>query len=141
MNMFEVVDYLCKREHISIAQMCREIGMRPSIITDLKHGRTKNLSHENMLKIANHFQVSMDVFNEGILEETYPSQADIDSVAGYHYLKQKEKHTTANSDKPLSEDPLVDQIIEKLNGLSPELKKVALAQLDSLTKLQDKKDK
>ncbi len=105
-NMFEIVSYLCKMENISIAEMCRETGMRPSIITDLKHGRTKNLSHENMLKIANHFQVSMDVFNEGILEETYPNQTDTDSVVGYHSLNQKEtpganKNNIRASNKPV----------------------------------------
>lgn len=52
--------------------------------------------------------------------------------------KQKEKPTTISSDKLKSDSPIVNQIIEKLNGLSPELLKVALAQLDSLTKLQDK---
>lgn len=90
-NMFEVVKYLCDKNRISVARMCREVGMQPSIITDLKHGRTKNLSLSNMLKIANYFQVSTDVFNEGVLEETLPNQADAESIAGYHYLKQKNK--------------------------------------------------
>ena len=53
---------------------------------------------------------------------------------------EKEGLTIHKDDKPVTA-PLVNQIIEKLNGLSPALKKVALAQLDSLTRLQDKPNK
>ena len=88
-SMYEVVEYLCRKNRISIAQMCREIGMRQSIITDLKHGRTKSLSHTNMVKIANYFQISTDVFNEGVLEETLPTQIDAECVAGFHFLSDK----------------------------------------------------
>lgn len=93
-NMYEVVDFLCRKNHISIAQMCRDIGMRQSIITDLKHGRTKNLSHANMVKIANYFQVSTDVFSEGVLEETMPNENDAKAIAGYHYLLDVPKKET-----------------------------------------------
>ena len=98
-NMYEVVYYLCKRENISVAKMCRDIGMQPSIITDLKHGRTKNLTHANMVKIANYFNISTDVFNEGVLEETFPNQADAESVAGYHHLLKKEAPTLTEKDE------------------------------------------
>ena len=79
--------------------MCRDIGMQPSIITDLKHGRTKNLSHANMVRIANYFNISTDVFNEGVLEETFPNQADAESVAGYHHLLKKEAPALTEKDE------------------------------------------
>lgn len=111
-NMYEVIEYLCKRSKISIAQMCREINMRQSIITDLKYGRTKSLSHANMIKIANYFQVSTDVFMEGTLgegflevEETLPNAADSKSIVGFHYiLDQKERQKKELS--PISDEAL-----------------------------------
>lgn len=65
-NMYEVVEYLCGKNNVSIAQMCRETGIRQSVFTELKYGRTRNLSLKNMVKVANYFGVSTDVFNGGM---------------------------------------------------------------------------
>lgn len=106
-NMYEIVEYLCKKNRISIAQMCRDVGLRQGLISDLKHGRTKNLSYENMVKIANYFRISVDVFNEGILEETFPSQNDSKEITGYHHLYKPSdadiKFALFNGDKEISD--------------------------------------
>jgi transcriptional regulator with XRE-family HTH domain len=202
--LYKRIDTLCKQMGTTVTAMCRELDISRSSLTELKSERTKSLSSESLLKIANYFKTSVDsllfglkyVDNKKIIlnkrntlkmsqielskilgisvheldlyeqghkfmpEIIYNKISDffnltpvesnsflcqisfdtsIDDIVDLTKLK-KEKPTTSNSDKLLSDDPLVNQIIEKLNSLSPELKKVALAQLDSLTKLQDKKD-
>ena len=64
-NMYEVVAALCDRAGISISKMCADLQIRPSVISELKHGRTKNLSGANIAKISEYFHVSTDVFWEG----------------------------------------------------------------------------
>jgi len=103
-NMYEIVQYLCDRNHITVAQMCREIGIRPSVISELKHGRTKHLSSSNIIRISNFFGVSSDVFNEGVVEETFPNGADIAAVAGYHYLEKKETPAEAGERQVTDDD-------------------------------------
>jgi transcriptional regulator with XRE-family HTH domain len=39
--------------------MCRDIGMQPSILTDLKKGRQSGLSAKNAQKVASYFGVSV----------------------------------------------------------------------------------
>lgn len=94
-NMFEIVEYLCRKHGVSIAQMCRDTDIRQSVISELKSGRTKSLSTKNMVKIANYFQISTDVFYEGVLEDTLPNSVDMDSLVGYRYLR-KENETGTN---------------------------------------------
>ena len=61
-DMYAIIENLCNERNISIAQMCRDTGLRQSIFSDMKHGRTKNLSAKNISILANYFGVSMDVF-------------------------------------------------------------------------------
>lgn len=64
-NMYEIVAELCRREGISVAKMCGELQIRPSVISELKHGRTKSLSSANIARISEYFHVSADVFRDG----------------------------------------------------------------------------
>lgn len=61
-DMYTIIENLCNERNISIAQMCRDTGLRQSVFSELKHGRTKNLSAKNISILANYFGVSMDVF-------------------------------------------------------------------------------
>lgn len=65
-NMYEIVAELCRREGISVAKMCSDLQIRPSVISELKHGRTKSLSSANIAKISAYFHVSADVFRDGL---------------------------------------------------------------------------
>lgn len=112
-KMFEIIDYLCRRNQISISKMCKAIGMRQSIITDLKMGRTKTLSVGNMQKIANYFHVSTDVFAEGVFDETQPNSADAEAIAGYHYLLNKEK---APANAEAKDEREISHLIEALES-------------------------
>ena len=61
-DMYAIIENMCNDRNISIAQMCRDTGLRQSVFSELKHGRTKNLSAKNISILANYFGVSMDVF-------------------------------------------------------------------------------
>ena len=58
-NLYDKIASLCKREGISGYKLCKEIGMQPSILTDLKMGRQSGLSARNAEKIANYFNVTV----------------------------------------------------------------------------------
>lgn len=63
---FKKIDSLCNERGISIAQMCRETGVSKSCISELKSGRTNNLSTTNAKKIANFFGVSIDFLSSDV---------------------------------------------------------------------------
>ena len=77
-NSYDIIEYLCMRAGIKPGKLCSEIGMSRGILSDLKAGRTKELSLANAQRIANYFQVSTDIFNEGVFEETLPNSADME---------------------------------------------------------------
>lgn len=107
-NMYEIIKFLCDSNDISIAQMCRDIGLRQGLISDLKYGRSKSLSAVNMQKIANYFSVSTDIFNEGVFEETLPNNADM-SLLREIQLKfsiKKGKSPTKEGERIVSDDDI-----------------------------------
>lgn len=77
-NSYKIIEYLCARKGIKPGRLCADIGMSRGILSDLKAGRTKELSTPNIQKIANYFNVSTDIFNDGVFEETLPNNADIE---------------------------------------------------------------
>ena len=58
-SLHETISSLCARKNVSAYRMCKDIGIRPSIITDLKRGRKKGLSAEVANKIAEYFGVTV----------------------------------------------------------------------------------
>ena len=58
-NLHETISVLCDKKNVSAYRMCKDIGIRPSIITDLKMGRKKGLSAEVANKIAEYFGVTV----------------------------------------------------------------------------------
>lgn len=64
MNMYEKIQELCDDKGIKVATLCRETGVPKSTISELKQGRTKTLSTQNLSKIAQYFNVSLDYFND-----------------------------------------------------------------------------
>ena len=59
MSIYETISGLCKRDGITGYRMCKDIGIQPSIMTDLKSGRKKGLSAAVANKIAEYFGVSV----------------------------------------------------------------------------------
>lgn len=68
MNMYEKIQELCDEKDIKFAQLCREIGIPKSTLSELKQGRTKTLSTQNLIKVAQYFGVSLDYFDDSVDE-------------------------------------------------------------------------
>ncbi len=66
MNMYEKIQELCENKGVRVAQLCRETGIPKSTISELKQGRTKTLSTQNLIKIAQYFEISLDYFDDSI---------------------------------------------------------------------------
>lgn len=127
-NLYNIIEFLCMRDGIKPGRLCAEVGISRGVLSDLKSGRSKSLSLANMQKIANYFQVSTDIFNEGIFEETLPNTADMFSLRDI-FLKDTLFNKTEKSPTPdggglhkggmydlLNQEnrAIVDALIEKL---------------------------
>ena len=76
-SLHETISSLCARKNVSAYRMCKDIGIRPSIITDLKMGRKKGLSAEVANKIAEYFGVSVGyLLGDGEKEKPAGQNAD-----------------------------------------------------------------
>ena len=51
---------LCDEHGIKMSALASEIGVRSSVFTELKMGRTKQLSAKTLQAIANYFDISVD---------------------------------------------------------------------------------
>lgn len=71
-DLYNRISELCKKRKISGYRMCKDIGIQPSIMTDLKSGRKKGLSAETAQKIADYFGVTVG-YLLGSEEENLPS--------------------------------------------------------------------
>lgn len=58
-NVYNTLAALCQEHGITGYRMCKEVGIQPSIMTDLKMGRRKGVSAETADKIATYFGVSV----------------------------------------------------------------------------------
>ncbi len=81
MNMYEKIQQLCDEKHIKPAELSRETGVPKSTLTDLKQGRTKTLSAQNIGKIALYFGISSDYF--------YDSTDSVDEKKDELFQKRK----------------------------------------------------
>lgn len=59
-KMYDNIEKLCSERGIKAGRLCADLGISRGIISDLKSGRTKKLSAENLSKIAAYFGVSTD---------------------------------------------------------------------------------
>ena len=58
-SLYKNITDLCDQAGISGYRLCKEAGVQPSILTDLKMGRQKGLSAKNAEKIASYFGISV----------------------------------------------------------------------------------
>ncbi len=79
--MYEKIQELCDEQNIKPAELSRETGVPKSTLTDLKQGRTKTLSAQNISKIASFFGISADYF--------YESADGVDEIKDELFKKRK----------------------------------------------------
>jgi len=58
-EMYDAIEALCIDRKIKVGRLCADLGISRGIMSDLKAGRTKKLSAENISKIADYFGVSV----------------------------------------------------------------------------------
>ena len=58
-NLYHSLAELCKTRGITGYKMCKDVGIQPSIITDLKMGRRTGVKAETAHKIATYFGVTV----------------------------------------------------------------------------------
>lgn len=58
-NLHKTITELCEKKGVSGYRLCKDTGIQPSILTDLKMGRQKSLSAVNAEKIASYFGISV----------------------------------------------------------------------------------
>lgn len=83
-NMYDRILELCQQKGIKPGRVCADTGLSRGMMSDLKMGRTKELSAKNTKIIADYFDVSTD-YLLGYETEKTPTQTgerepDIDSA-------------------------------------------------------------
>lgn len=58
--MYNVIMELCAQKGITGYRLCKDCGIQPSILTDLKMGRQKSLSVKNAQKVAEYFGIPVE---------------------------------------------------------------------------------
>lgn len=102
-NVYNYVENLCKEKGIKVSQMCADIGIRQSIMSDLKGGRTKELSVATAMKIAEYFSINpLEVMGREASENYYQG-----------YIDGKEEKPAVISDSGLAE---ITEIFQQLSS-------------------------
>ena len=58
--LYKTLTQLCEKRGITPYRMCKDTGMQPSIMTDLKKGRRHTVKAETAAKLAAYFEVTVD---------------------------------------------------------------------------------
>ncbi len=61
METYEIIKQLCDENGIKLSVLASGIGVRNSVFTELKMGRTKKLSVSTLSKIADYFEVPLSL--------------------------------------------------------------------------------
>ncbi len=59
-DLYERISGLCEARGITIYRLCKDTGIRGSVLSDLHCGRKKGLSTATATKIANYFEIDLD---------------------------------------------------------------------------------
>ncbi len=73
-TLYEKINTLCKSRKITVSDMCRELKISRSTLSELNAGRTQTLSTNNLNKIANYFGTTVDRLISDESHETHPDK-------------------------------------------------------------------
>ena len=88
-DLYKTIEMLCQSKGISINKMCKLSGAAQGSVADLKGGRSKTLSAQNISKIAAFFDVSTD-YLLGVVDEYGLTESDW-KLMGQVYKERREK--------------------------------------------------
>ncbi len=69
-ELYSKIDELCKLNNVSLNSVCTSTGISRSTLSELKAGRSKSISSDNLAKIADYFKVSADYLLGKVSAET-----------------------------------------------------------------------
>ena len=102
-DLYIRIEALCQACQMNITAMCRETGVSRASLTDLKMGRTQNLSADTLRKIAAFFGVSVDYFLSAAEETATGAEAPV-APEGYALLSEENRR-------------FVDEMVQRLLAL------------------------
>ena len=114
-NMYAIIETLCARQGIRPGKLCSELGISRGILSDLKAGRTKKLSAENLSKIASYFGVSTDtLLGEDAAEAPTLTPKDSRDIA--RNLERIMADLENSGDLMFDGDPMSDEARESIRS-------------------------
>ena len=102
-ELYERIENFCKERKVNITQMCREANVPRAALTDLKMGRSKELSIKTLDRIADYFNVSVDSII-GKEQKKPPTSRPTDeriTFDDFTYAMQNETKDLTDMDKQL----------------------------------------
>lgn len=64
-SVYSRIEALCKRDSVTVTELCRACSIPRATLSDFKMGRSKSLSASVLSKIAAYFSVSVEYLLEG----------------------------------------------------------------------------
>ena len=79
-DLYENIRLICEQNGTTVTQMCKDLDITRSILSELKSGRTKTLSLDVAQKIASFFFIDVDFLSSNFASDTCPE-------CGFNFLK------------------------------------------------------
>jgi transcriptional regulator with XRE-family HTH domain len=117
-NMYEHIAALCKSKGVSVTQMCRDLGITRSALTELKAGRTQRLSIKYTKMILEYFDIDMTVFERPVEE--------------IGLLNENNNEKSPSEVDELLSKPDITELLELYRALTPGEQRKALSVLKAL---------
>lgn len=82
-ELYERINELCKRKGISGYRLCKDTGLQPSFLTDLKMGRQNGISPRKAATVAAYLGVSEEFLLYGRENDAPPVVSDYELKAAF----------------------------------------------------------
>lgn len=113
-QMYEIIESLCAQAGIRPGKLCAEVGIRRSVLSDLKSGRTRQLSAENVSRIAAYFGVPADTLLGA--EKNPPALTARDERDIARDLEEMMAHLDGAGDLMFDGDPMSDEARQSIRA-------------------------
>lgn len=109
-DMYNKIESLCKARGSNITQMCRETNISRSVLSELKSGRTKQLSAKYLPVVADYLDVSVGY----LLGNEEKPATDNDSEL-YELLEDIRRNPDLRAMFSLAKDATPEQVRQYIN--------------------------
>lgn len=82
-DLYDRISMLCDRKGVSRFQMCKDTGLSPGFMTDLKMGRQESISSKKAAKVAEYLGVSVEFLLYGKESEAPPILSEDEIKAAF----------------------------------------------------------